>query len=286
MAPASLLFLGFLISFLHSSEAQTIIGFSSSSSSSSPHLDLPVNSSPRPTKQTAIFWPSLPPRGRSDVPVRATDRLTSTNAVQQWQRVPNPSARSAPSFISALSTQSLSSGPIVTQPTSSRARTDTASLAFSRAFAKTDATAKGSTPPLPTLSSSTFAASAGNKPVTAGNPEWESVKETDDDDLQELGSGSIPTVTLVKDDSTVPLPTVGDEMAQYQPQAQTAISKVSDLKTPPNSQTLKPHLFLLTTANKISTTPQTEIRATLSPVVTQATPRTVVLTGEKSNLLE
>lgn len=122
--------------------------------------------------------------------------------------------------------------------------------------------------------------------MTAGNPEWESVKETDDDDLQELGSGSIPTVTLVKDDSTVPLPTVGDEMAQYQPQAQTAISKVSDLKTPPNSQTLKPHLFLLTTANKISTTPQNEIRATLSPVVTQATPRTVLLTGEKSNILK
>lgn len=285
MAPMSFLFLGFLLSLLHPSDAQIIIG---SSSSSSP-LDLPINSSPRPTKQSARFWPSLPPRGRSDVPIRATvrDRLTTTNAVQQGQRVSRPTAQSTPSFISALSMQNLSNGPILTQPTASRPRTDTASLAFSRALAKGDTPTKGPTPPLPTLPSSAVAESAGEKPVTAGNPEEGSVKETEDDDLQGLGSGSTPTVMPVKEESRAPLSTVGDEMAQYRPQAQTAISNISDVKTPPTgSQTVKPHLFVLTTANKISTTPQTETRATLSPVVTQATPRPVVLTGEKSNILE
>ncbi|XP_070824032.1 proline-rich transmembrane protein 3 [Chaetodon trifascialis] len=265
MAPVPLLFMGFLISLLHPLEAQTIIG-----SSAFPHLDLPVNPSPQPTKQTR-FWPSLPPRGRSDVPIRATvqDRGTTTNAVQQGQRIPRPTSQSTPSFISALSTQNLSSRPILTQPTASRPRTDTASLAFSRAFAKGDVTTKGSTPPLPTLPSSVVAESAGVKMLTAGSPEEGSFKETDDDDLQGLGSGHVPTVMLVREES--PVPTVGDEMPQYQPQAQTAISEVSDVKTPPpDSQTLKSRLFVLTTASKTSMMPQ----------ATQAMPQTVALTGE------
>ncbi|XP_010740402.3 proline-rich transmembrane protein 3 [Larimichthys crocea] len=268
MAPVSLLSLGFLLSFLHPSDAQTIIGSSSSFS----RLDLPTNSSPHPTKQTAKFWTSLPPRGRSDVPIRATvrNRLTTTNAMQQDQRMPHPTAQST-SYISALSTHNLSGGPILTQPTVSRPRTDTAFLLFSRA-AKRDDTTKGSTPPLPTLSFTAVAQSVGDKPVKAGNSGEGSVKDTGDDDFQALGSGSIPTVTLVKDES--PVPTVGDEMAQDQPQAQTAISNVSDVQTPPpNSQTLKPQMFVLTTSNKIFMTPQTETRATPSP-------RTVVLTGE------
>lgn len=275
MAPMSLLLLGFLFPLLHSPEAQTTADFSSSSSSPDP--DLPINSSPQPTKHTAIFRSSLPPRGRSDVPIRATiqDQMTTTNSVQQWQRSTHPSPQSTSSFISDLSTQNLSSGPVATQPASSRARTDTASLALIRASAKADAPEKGSTPPLPTLSSSTITASADEKLETAGNPELETVKRTDVDDLQELGSGSIPSVTRGKDDLTVFLPTV-EEMAQFQPQAQTAISKVSDIETPEGS--------LLTATNKISLTPQSELSSTLSPVGTQATPRTVVLTGEKSNI--
>lgn len=281
MASVSLLLLGFLLSLLHPSNAQTIIG---SSSSFSP-LDLPVNSSPQPTKQTAGFWPSLSTRGRSDVPIRATvrDRLTATTAVQQGKRMPRPTAPSTPSFIPAISTQNLNSGPLLTQPTASRPRTDTASLAFIRALAKGYVTTKGSTPPLPTSPSSAVAESAGDKPVTTGNPEEGSFRETEDGDLQGLGSGSSPTVMLVKEESPVPLPTVGDEMAQYRPLEQTAISEVFDVKTPPpDVQTVKPPLFVLTTASKMSTMPQTETRATLSPVVTQATPQTVVLTGEKS----
>lgn len=282
MAPVSRLFLGFLISLLHPLEAQTIIG-----SSSHPSLGLPRDSSPQPTKQTAGFWPSLPPRGRSDVPIRATarERLTTMNTVQQGQIFPRPTAQSPPSFISALSTQNLSSGPIVTQPTASRPRTDTASLALIRALTKGDATTKGFTQPLPTLSSSAVAQSAGDKPVKAGDPEEESVKETEDDDLQGLGSGYIPTVMLVKEESPVSLPTVGDEMAQYQPDAQTAIADVTDANAPPtDGQTLKPDLFVLTTVSKTSTTSKTG--ATLSPVVTQTTPQTEVVPGEKSNILE
>ncbi|XP_019951958.1 N-glycosylase/DNA lyase isoform X1 [Paralichthys olivaceus] len=267
MAPMSLLFLGFFLSFLHCSHAQVIIA----SSSSFPPLDLPINSSPPPTKQTAGVWPSLPPRGRSDVPVRATvrDRLTSTNAVLQGQRVTHPTAQSIPSFISGLSAKNLSSGPILTQPTASRPRTDTASLKF-RAFAKVDTATKGFTPPLPTLPSTAVAELAGNK---AGN------SESEDDDPQGLGSGSSPTTMMGKEEA--PIPTVADEMAQYQPQAQTVMSKTSDEKKPaPESQTVKLPLFVLTTASKTTISPKTETRATLSSVVTKATLHTVVLTGD------
>ncbi|XP_029362576.1 proline-rich transmembrane protein 3 [Echeneis naucrates] len=274
MAPISFLFLGFFLSLLHCLDAQTTLGSSSA-------LDLPSNASPLPTKQTVQFWPSLPPRGRSDVPVRATarDRLTNTNAVQQGQRMTRPTAQSAPSFISTVSMKNLSSRPVLTQPTASRPRTDTASLVFSRAFGKGEATTKGSlytTLHLLTLSSAAVAEPAGGKAVTAGKTEEESVKESEDGYSQGLGSGSTPTA---EEELPVPLPTFADEMAQYRPQAQTAISKPSDVKTPrTDSQTIEPQLFALTEASKISTTKQTE-RATPSPVVTQATARSV-LTGE------
>lgn len=214
------------------------------------------------------------------MPIRTTaqDRLASANSVQQWQRGPGPTAQYTPSFKSVVPTQNSNREAIVTQPTSSRARTDTASLAFSRAFAKADATSKGSIPPLPTLSSSAIVESAGYEPVTTGSQEEESVKQSDDDDLQEVGSGSLPTRTLVEDDLLGPLSTVGDEMAQYQPPAQTVISEVTDVKTSPDT--------LLTTANQISTSSPSARSAILSRVVTQTTPRTVVSTGKNSTALQ
>ena len=275
MAPMSLLFLV----FLHFS-TQTIIG---SSSSSSP-LDLPHDSLPPPTKDTVRFWPSLPPRGRSDVPikVRIQDRLATTNAVVQGQRMTHPTTQSNPAFILGLSTQNLSRGGIVTQPTASRPRTDTSSLAFLRALTRVAAT-KGSTPPLPTLPSTVVDEPADDMPATAGNPEEGSDNVTEDRDLQGLGSGRTPTALLIQEESPGPLPTISDEMAQYRPQAQTMMSKIKDTEpTPLEDQTVKPHLFVLTTNSTTSTTLQPETRATLSPVVTQKSPQTEELTGKKS----
>ncbi|XP_041654928.1 proline-rich transmembrane protein 3 [Cheilinus undulatus] len=272
----SLLFLGFLLSLLYPSDAQTIIGSSPSFSVS----NLPTNSSSQPTKESPRFWPSLPPRRRSDVPIRASsrDRVTTSAAVTQGQRTSRPTAKSTSTFISSLSTQNLSTGPVLTQPTASRPRTDTASLAMITALATGDTATKGLTPPAPTLSSSAVIESAGVKPVKAGNPQKGSDRDTEDGDSQELGSGRSPTMM---EESPVPPPTADDEMAQYRPNAQTAISvsEVSEVKTPPtDSPNIKPRLFALTTVN-ISTTLQTESTVTPSPVITQTTPQ-AVLTGE------
>lgn len=252
MTAMCLLSVGFLfLSLPHPTATQTI-----TDTSSSPHLDLP-------TKQTGTIWPSLPPRGRSDVPIRATarDRLTSVNSVHQWHEGPGPTAQSAPSFKSVDSRQNSSRAATGTQPTSPRARTDTASLALSKAFGKALTTAKSSTPSPPTLSSSTTADSAGDEPVTTGHAVEEPVKQSDDDDdLQPVGSGNYPTVTLVEDDdSPAPLATLG-EMAQYQPPVQTATSNVTGVKTSQDA--------LLTTAGKISTTSMSVRSTVLSGAVT------------------
>lgn len=264
MAAVFLLFLGFLLSLLQSSGAQTIIGLSPSFD----HQDPPVNPSPDPTKQSVLLWPSLPPRGRSDVPIRPTVKDNLTNTGQQGQRGPHSTPQSPPSFISALSTHNLSSGPLITQPPLSRARTDTAHLADRGRLAKMDPTSKGLTPPQPTLFLSAF----------SENPEEEeAIKDATDDVLQDLGSGNIPT----EDEIPVHLPAVGDEMAQYQPPPQTTVSVVSDLEPSAENQTLRPHLFVLTPVNKISTTPSAEVRATAPPVAAQTQPHAVILSGKK-----
>lgn len=255
MAAVFLLFLGFLLSLLQSSGTQTIIGLSSSFA----EQDAPVNPSPKPTKQAVLLWPSLPPRGRrSDVPIRPTVKDKLTNTRQQGQKRPHPTAQSASSFISVLSMHNLSSGPLITQPPSSRARTDTARLAFRRHLAKVDPTSKGSIPPQPTLSSSAL----------MENPEDEAADEV----LQDLGSGDIPNV----EETLVHLP----HLAQYQPPAQTTILMVSDQKPPTENQSPRPHLFPLRPANKISPTPPVEVRATAPPVAAQTTPHTVHLSGK------
>lgn len=263
MAAMCLLSLGFLLVFSpHPSATQTL-------TDSSPHLDLP-------TKQTGMIWPSLPPTGRSDVPIRATvrDRLTSANSVHQWQEGPSPTVHSTSSFKSVASRQNSSSAVTGTQPTSPRARTDTASLALSKAFGKALAAAKNSTPSPPTLSPSTAANSAGVEPVTTGNTAEEPVKQGDgDDDLQPVGSGNFPSVTLVEeDDSPAPLSTLGG-MAQYQPPVLTVTSNVTDVKA---SQDAVPM-----TTGKISTSSLSAKSAILSRAVTQTTPQiSVVSTGK------
>uniref|UniRef100_A0A1A7WP58 Proline-rich transmembrane protein 3 n=1 Tax=Iconisemion striatum TaxID=60296 RepID=A0A1A7WP58_9TELE len=248
MAPMSFVFLATSLSLLHVFDAQTIIG----SSSSFPALDLPADSSP--TKQTVRFWPSFPPRGRSDVPIRVTiqDRLSNMNSVEQEERMDPPMTEFNPSLISTLSTQNPSRGQIVTQPSASRPRTDTASLAFKRDLTKGRAAKRGQTPPLPT--SLPIADPVDDEPVTAGSPE--DMKETEDGDSQGLGSGRTPTATFLRDGSPDLMPTAG-EMAQYRPQAQTMMSKVSDVKIPSREDQT-----VATTTSTTSTTRQPEKRAT------------------------
>lgn len=263
MAAMFLLFLAFFLSLLQSSGAQTIIGLSPSFDRQDP----PVNPSPDPTKQSVYLWPSLPPRGRSDVPIRPTvmDKLKNTG--QQGRRGPHATPQSPPSFISALSSLNLSSGPLITQPPSSKARTDTAYLANRGHLAKVDPTSKDLTPPQPTLASSAL----------SENPKEEATRDATDDFWQDLGSGYIPT----EDEPPVHLPAVGDEMAQYQPPPQTTLSVVPDLEPAAGNQTRRPHPFLLPPVNKISTTPSTEIRTTAPPVAVQTQPQAVVLSGKK-----
>ncbi|XP_061591883.1 proline-rich transmembrane protein 3 [Cololabis saira] len=265
MASMPLLFLALLFSFFCFSYAQTVIGSSSSFS----RMDLASNSSPAPTKHAIRFGPSLPPTRRTDVPVRATilDRLTTINAVEHGQRI----TPFHPFLLSTPSTQSLKQ-PSSTQPTALRPRTDMASLGARRDFRRGNAASKGPT-----------AEPADGTPVISGNPEEELGIETEDTDSQGWGSGRTSAEAFMMDESPGPLPTVGDEIAQYQPQAQTMISKVADVKAPPlENQTLKPRNFGLTTTittNRISTALYPE-RPTLSAIVTQQTPQTADLTGK------
>lgn len=263
MAATFLLFLAFLLSLLQSAGAQTIIGLSPSFD----HQDPPANPSPDPTKQSVYLWPSLPPRGRSDVPIRPTVKDKLKNTGQQGRRGPHPTPQSSPSFISALSTRNLSSGSLITLPPSSKARTDTAHLANHGHLAKVDPTSKDLTPPQPTLAS----------PALSEHPEEEAIRDATDDVLQDLGSGYFPT----EDEIPVHLPAVGDEMAQYQPPPETTVSMVSALEPAAENQTRRPHLFLLTPVNKISTTPSAEVRGTAPPVAMQTQPQAVVLSGKK-----
>lgn len=206
------------------------------------------------------------------MPIRATvrDRLTSANSVHQWQESPSPTAHSAPWSRSVASGKNSSSAVTGTQPTSPRARTDTASLALSKALGKAFAAAKSSTASPPTLSPSTAANSTGAEPVTTGSTAEEPVKQGDDDeDLQPVGSGNFPTVTLVEqDNSPAPRSTLGG-MAQYQPPMLTVASKVPEVKATQNTP--------LTTAGKFPTT--SEKSTVLSDAVTPTT-TSVVSTGK------
>lgn len=262
MTAMFLLFLGFLHPLLQFSGAQTIIGLSPYFD----HQDPPESPSPDPTKQSVYLWLSLPPRGRSDVPVRPTVKDKLTNTGQRGQRGPRPTPQSSPSFISALSTHNLSSGPLITRPPSSRARTDTAHLVNRWHLAKVDPTSKGFTTPQPTLFLS----------VVSENIEKEAIRDARDDVLQDLGSGNIPTV----DENPVNLPAVRDELAQYKPPLQTTVSMILDLKPPAENQTLRPHLFLFTLVNEISTTPSVEVRAIAPPVAAETQPTAVISSGK------
>lgn len=255
MAAMSLLVLGLYLFFLSSSAAQTIIGSSPPFSS----LEQPANSPPQPTKETIRFWPSLPSRGRSDVPVRVTLQDAQTNPNLVKPRLTHPTVPSSPSLKSTLTTQN--SRPILTHTSVTRPRTDTANLAISRAKAKLDPTTKGTTLPQITLSSATGAESNDVTLTKESSP----AEGPEGVHLQGLGSGNVPTGN---EESFSPQPTLGNEMAQYRPQSQTVTSEGTS------------NVLVLTTGSRTSPTAQKETRMAESPVVTQATPRPVVLSGE------
>ncbi|XP_077583240.1 proline-rich transmembrane protein 4 [Stigmatopora nigra] len=114
-----------------------------------------------------------------------------------------------------------------------------------------------SPPPRGTLakkkaSTSFLSSPSSDKPVTSGSL----LKQRND--LQGLGSGS-PALMLEKEKVLASVPTATDKMAQYQPPAQTKIADVHNLSV---------------------YTPATTRRAPLFPIVTQATPPSIVLPGE------
>uniref|UniRef100_A0A3B4AG06 Proline-rich transmembrane protein 3/4 domain-containing protein n=1 Tax=Periophthalmus magnuspinnatus TaxID=409849 RepID=A0A3B4AG06_9GOBI len=212
MASMLLFVLGLYLISLASSNAQTLIGTSSSFSSS---LNQSGTSSPHPTKETIRFWPPFPTRGRSDVPIRATLRDGLSNSVQPGSRLAHPTT---PSRALIKSTLNPSSGPIVNQTSITRPRTDTASLAIIRAKAKLDSTTKGTTIARPTLDGASITV-ATYKGL--------------DTDLQGLGSGNAPTT---KDENVPPPRTYGSGLAQYQPPVQTVpfegtLATVVDMST-------------------------------------------------------
>lgn len=248
MALKLLLFHTLNLFFFHLSGAQTIIG----SSSSFTTLNLPSNP-PSPTKQTIRFWPSLPPRGRTDLPIRVTirERFTALNAVEQGHRMIHPMTQLNPSLIFTQSPQNFTRGQIATQPTVSGPRTDTASLTFIKALKREEA---ATTPLFPSLASHLSLA------------EERSIEGSEDVESQGLGSGR----ALAEEKSTGHQPTVAEEMAQYRPQAQTMTSKVTDEETSLDYQNDETHLFWLTTISATST-------------ITQPTPKAAELTGKLFN---
>ncbi|XP_028309809.1 proline-rich transmembrane protein 3 [Gouania willdenowi] len=257
MAPTSSLFPALLISILHCLLAQTNVDLSATF----PSLDPP--SQTPPNKLPAGFWPSLSPKGRSDVPIRVRDRSVTPNVVEQGQRT-----HSTP-FTSVLSTQNIRSGPVETLTTSFRARTDTARLAFSRDFPKRDT---NKNPFLPTVPLIADEAPVRLTSTTAGIADELSVTNVGSNDSQGLGSGSSSSAAE-------------DGMAQYRPQPHTALSTVSDAKP-----SVKPRLFALnttSTTSTVSTTLQTTRTSPLPGVTLQKTQTeelTEVLTANQVTL--
>ncbi|XP_051913480.1 proline-rich transmembrane protein 3 [Hippocampus zosterae] len=210
MASIPLLLVSFLISSLHPSDAQVIIGTSPSFSP----LDLPEDS--QPTKQTDGSWSSLPPSGRTAAPAKVTarGRMTATNAEQQ-----EPT--------SVLSSQTRSHGGNMSWPS------------------VTGPKMGSSTPPLrgtlekeKELTTSVLTLPSGDNPATARSR----LKETNE--LQGLGSGSA-TLMLEKEELLTPVPSTTDKLTEYQPQARTKIADMHNSSV--DTRAVEPQVSALTT---------------------------------------
>nr|XP_057908250.1 proline-rich transmembrane protein 3 isoform X1 [Doryrhamphus excisus] len=204
MAFMLLLLLSVLIASLPSCDAQVIIGTSSSFSP----LHLPKDS--EPPEETNGSRSSMTHSGHT-VPAKVTprDRLTTTNTVQQGQRI-QPTA----SAMSTLPSQIQSGGTNMNRRSITRPKIDPTNLILSDGSAKEESTTKGLSAPVLTLSSGDLS----NKSVTAINP------LAGTKDVQGLGSGSA-TLMLEKEELLPPVPTSEDVMAHYKPQTQTKRSE-------------------------------------------------------------
>ncbi|KAG7267376.1 hypothetical protein CRUP_030030 [Coryphaenoides rupestris] len=296
-----LLLLTVLSSLLCPSPAQDIIGSSVSPSVSASPSAVPLDhpgSDPSPLPGGQTVRTSL----RSDVPVKARTgvistttkrpptvvREGSTNELSEGQRLPDPTIQSDAVSISTLSTQNLSSGPVRSQPTGSRPRTDAASIALSGTYATAEAYTKGSDPPvIPPPSNEVIDSFAGLPRVTAGRPGTaRGPQQADNNDWQEAGSGSSPT--RPGEPRSPVAATLGNEMmAQFRAETQTTVvggpsPENADVKPlpavlPVANQTEEPRRLPLTTTASTSTTASPEIRVTSAATAKQTSPQTVTL---------
>ena len=281
-----------LLFFLHPLLAQVITG------SFGPPDPPARDPSPLPLNQTVRL--SFPPRGRSDVPVRRpmwekslTPQMPPTEAIvdstkelSEGQRLPDPTMHSF--SISTLSSMNLSSRPVRARPTGSRPRTDTASMALSRASSTGEAWTKGPHPPVISTPFNEVIDSAGLEPVKDGRV-WNRTgrgPQGRNKDGKEVGSVSSPTTLLFRGEPHVSLATVGNEGTQFWPEAQsTAVGGLSpenaDVKPlPVANQTEEPRPLPLTTRTSISTTPSPKFRVKLPPTLKPTSSQTGTLAGD------
>ncbi|CAL8367720.1 unnamed protein product [Lota lota] len=282
-----------LLTFLHPLPAQVIIG-------SFGPLD-PPGDDPSPLSVNQTVRLSFPPRGRSDVPVKPLMReksttpqmpptvviAESTNDLSERQRLLDPTIHLDAFSVSTLSSTNFSSRPVRSQPTGSRPRTDTASMALSRTSSTGEAYTKGSNPPVISTPYKEVIDSAELEPVKdgrLGNRTGRGPRGRNND-WQEVGLVSSPTTLRSRGEPRVSLATVGNEMAQFLSEAQSTVvgglsPENADIKPlPVANQTEEPRLLPLTTTTSISTTPSPKIRMTFPPTLKLTSPPTGTLSG-------
>ncbi|KAM8830000.1 LOW QUALITY PROTEIN: uncharacterized protein ACB058_018427 [Synchiropus picturatus] len=273
MMDRSFLFLlTFLITSIFPSDAQVVIGVSSSFTPPG-HSDV---SSPEPTKQVARFRPSLLPRTRSDVPIRSTsrDQLTLSNSGLQGQRNDEDEAEAT--------VQSVVSAQTLISEDQTGSMTDTAILAVSESASTRDMTTKGAAVRVPTSPSTVSSKQAVVEPVTVSIVQRGAVKETERSDYQGLGSGSAPTSMFIKEHSTSYQRTTESGLAQYRPQTEISESSGTstiDSQTPDFSASLSEAAKTYSTPTSLSTqaSAQSDILTVHQPTNTPSTEGTTVI---------
>ncbi|KAM6977820.1 uncharacterized protein FYW47_002624 [Aplochiton taeniatus] len=231
---------------------------------------------------------STPSRPLTDtVGLALPSSASETQVATVGPTISTPTEQVTPPSMPLQPSQNMSRGPSHVPSTSSRPRTYISRLAPTVASREGQASTEEPPLPLPTTSSdqssvTDLLASTEVEPVTANRAVDEAITEEQDVvDWQDIGSVSDPMPTVMRvEESPVALPTAGEEMAQFRPQAQTALSEGPSSKmdgtvetSPTVSLTLKPRVAALTTANRLSTTPAPDIRGSYVSILTVPTVR-------------